>query len=359
MASSSAKILFLTRSPMNTVMFRPIMMELLRDLRLKIYLGGRPSQAGESLRQCLSPLCLQKNCTIPGPTISSFQARWDKFDMVISPDIYMPCRRARHRVQIFHGVSFKGKMFSEKIHRFNHVFLVGNHMRQQFIDKQLFTENDERLHNVGMPKTDAMLDGSLNRESILQDLGLDTSLPTVIYAPTWRPEASLNQEGEDIIRAVQKLKVNLIVKIHDHCRDPKSNRRDWIQYFNEQQASGIRLWESADITAALFASDLLISDASSVANEYALLDRPMLFMDVPKLLEVYKDTADLETWGRKTGQIVCGSEKLTEAIEDALANAQSHSDVRQQAARDIFYHPGQATEKAVETIYEILDLTRA
>ena len=35
----------------------------------------------------------------------------------------------------------------------------------------------------------------------------------------------------------------------------------------------------------LFVADLLISDASSVSNEYALLDRPMVFLDVPKLLK--------------------------------------------------------------------------
>ena len=33
-------------------------------------------------------------------------------------------------------------------------------------------------------------------------------------------------------------------------------------------------------------ADLLITDASSVANEYTLLDRPIVFIDVPELFEL-------------------------------------------------------------------------
>ena len=42
--------------------------------------------------------------------------------------------------------------------------------------------------------------------------------------------------------------------------------------------------EENDVTPLLFLADLLMTDASSVSSEYSLLDRPMVFLDVPKLL---------------------------------------------------------------------------
>ena len=60
-----------------------------------------------------------------------------------------------------------------------------------------------------------------------------------------------------------------------------------------------------DVILTLFAADLLITDASSVANEYALLDRPIVFLDVPELLAAAGgegSAPDLETWGRRAAR---------------------------------------------------------
>src|SRR5439155_1685486 len=70
----------------------------------------------------------------------------------------------------------------------------------------------------------------------------------------------------------------------------------------------LRLARTPDVVECLFAADLLISDASSVVNEYALLDRPIVFLDVPELLAAARDregsALDLDTWGRRGGEVV-------------------------------------------------------
>ncbi|MBI4461433.1 MAG: hypothetical protein HY653_00860 [Acidobacteria bacterium] len=53
------------------------------------------------------------------------------------------------------------------------------------------------------------------------------------------------------------------------------------------------------------------------------------------------------------------AEELAAALEDALAHPERMSDIRRQAAANIFYKPGTATERAVEKIYEILELQPA
>ena len=77
-----------------------------------------------------------------------------------------------------------------------------------------------------------------------------------------------------------------------------------MNYLKKYEDDHTRIIRKHDIVQYLFASDLLLTDASSVSNEYSLLDRPMVFIDVPELLKLAKNkslTVDLDTWGRKAG----------------------------------------------------------
>jgi len=93
-----------------------------------------------------------------------------------------------------------------------------------------------------------------------------------------------------------------------------------------------------------------------VANEFLLLDRPILFIDVPALFERYKDTIDLGGWGRRTGEVVTTYEELIQALRQALQSPQENSEIRREAAADIFYNPGRATRAAMAAIYRVLNL---
>jgi hypothetical protein len=101
----------------------------------------------------------------------------------------------------------------------------------------------------------------------------------------------------------------------------------------------------------LFAADLLVSDASSVTNEYALLDHPMVFLDVPKLIATARkkgSMVDLETWGRRLGLVAPDATSAVDAIAYALASPMLQSPIRRAAASDLFYNPGRATATALE-----------
>jgi len=117
----------------------------------------------------------------------------------------------------------------------------------------------------------------------------------------------------------------------------------------------VKIVHNWDVCPALFAADLLISDASSVSSEFTLLDRPIIFIAVPDLLQRWRK-ADLDTWGRKTGWAATSLEGLNRCIDAALADPMKHSAVRRAAAADLFYKPGTATDRAVAEIYRLLDL---
>jgi CDP-glycerol glycerophosphotransferase (TagB/SpsB family) len=172
----------------------------------------------------------------------------------------------------------------------------------------------------------------------------------VLYAPTGAHGNSLETCGEKLIeRLVAADSYDLIVKPHDH---PKA-AIDWYQRLAPLESEHLRLLRTPDAIPCMYVSDLLISDASSIANEYLLLDRPIVFLDVPELLAAAggeDDRLDLDTWGRTGGTVVPNPDTAVDAVAAGLAHPEAQSERRGAIARDLFYNPGTATQAALEWI---------
>jgi CDP-glycerol glycerophosphotransferase (TagB/SpsB family) len=112
-----------------------------------------------------------------------------------------------------------------------------------------------------------------------------------------------------------------------------------------------------DVIRTLSITDLLLTDASSVANEFALLDRPIVFIDVPELLELTLRKGallDLETWGRKGGVVVPDVPTAIEAVDAGLISPDGRSRIRRALVDDLFFNPGTATSAAMRWLEEEL-----
>jgi hypothetical protein len=346
-----ADLLFYCKTPMNAVMFERPLRRLVQNDRLNIRFCGE-NRSGTSAASMVQGLGFDYPVQA-----GTFLAKWKRWDVHLSADIHRVARRARRSIQIFHGVSFKGRMYSPAILKFTDLFLVGDDMRRRYIEKGLFEKDSPSLHRIGMPKLDAFFDGSLDRESTLVDMGVDPARPVILYAPTWRPESSLYGTGLEFIRNCAKQdRFTLIIKLHDWTLEPATNPIDWRTAGPELESEHVRFSTCSNIVSLLNASDVLISDASSVANEYLLLDRPIIWLDAPDLLDKYNDTIHLDGWGRKTGRIVEDEGACMEACLDALRNPVDFSRIRQKAAKDIFYNPGTASERFCEKLYQLLGI---
>lgn len=342
-------LLFFCKAPMNAVMFERPLRRLWPDPRLRIRFTGE-GRAGGDARQILPQLGFPQARQAGGLCV-----RWKRWDAFISPDLMQPARRARRAIQIFHGVSFKGKMYTPAIRRFSDLFLIGEDMRRRYLERGLISGEAPVLHRIGMPKLDGFFDGSLDRAAILRRLGADPRRPVILYAPTWRPESSLYSHGLEFIkRCARREEWTLLVKLHDWAWDPATNPVDWARAIPELEGPNVRFAREADIVPCLFIADALVSDASSVANEYLLLDRPVIWIDVPELIRKYEQTIDLAGWGRKTGRLARTIDELLEACRDSLARPAEYGEIRRRAAADIFYHPGKATDAFCETLYRLV-----
>ena len=352
------KILFCASSPMNYAMFKPIHERLKRDERIELWFT-----ANHKVKELYNTIGLNDEKIIY-KTLTYLR----HYDMCICPSFFYERKNADIRVQIFHGVSLKNRAVHKKALEYDRLFLAGEYMKRKFIETWGLAEDDTRFEMIGMPKVDPLVNGSLDREEIKKALRIDNHLPTVIYAPT-RPSitsSSLQMVGEQIINTIADMEVNFLIKLHDRAyKQWRRKSEDWKQKLAKFEKSNVRVIEDYNIIPYLFISDLLVSDISSVINEFCLVDRPIVLYDVPRLIRFHKKkelgrglkTSDLEDWGRDIGVIVNDMDSLRKAIQHGLEHPDEKSEVRRSFAQRFFYKPGTATDRAIEKIYQLLNLS--
>lgn len=347
------RILFHAALPHHFVFFQSVYERLREDGRLDWYWSS--NFLGWRLKRHLFDLF-----PVKGKKISSFAAGRRTYDLLLSP-IYLKfdvAPRARQRVQIFHGVAISNCFLKPEINDYDRFFMIGPYMVRRFVAKGFLREDDSRIEMIGMPKLDRLVDGSLDPAAIKARLELDPALPVVLYAPSGT-HSSIESQGLEAIRRLRDRRVHLLVKLHDKSLDFRRTIGDWLGRVKKLQGGQVRILEDYDIVPYLAIADVLISDFSSAANEFLLRDRPILFLETPEKHEINKERWDTEVWGHKVGMTVRTVAELEAALEDALAHPERQSDIRRQAAADIFYKPGTATERAVAKIYELLELAPA
>jgi CDP-glycerol glycerophosphotransferase (TagB/SpsB family) len=153
----------------------------------------------------------------------------------------------------------------------------------------------------------------------------------------------------------------VIVKLHDRSRqsdDYHSGGVDWGERLLPLlQAHGGVLAPGSNSSAYLIGADVLITDHSSVGFEYLLLDRPLIRIHVPQLLE----KTDIEPVYVKLMSDAAASvntiDELVTTVDDSFANPQRLSSTRQSIAEEMFYKPGTATARAVAEMYEVIELS--
>jgi hypothetical protein len=353
--SGARRILVDARTPVNFVMAAPIWRAMAGDPRITFHFTASED-----------PGRLAEIYAGAGPSarvIAPARAALTRFDAYIASDfMWATLPRGTRRVQIFHGVGGKYGFDAPRIsmREWDRLFFVNERRLRNFVAAGAIDPDSPAIRLVGMPKTDCLVDGSLQRVTVLRSMGLDPDRPTVLYAPTWSPASSLNVLGMELIRRVLDLPVNLLVKLHDRSRDPRprySGGIDWAARLDVRlRGNPARLVAGADICPALAAADVMITDHSSAGFEYLLLDRPIVRIHLPSLIRaanIHRDyVALLSRVSRSVGTVPAAMR----AVERALADPGDGSPARRGVAAELFFRPGTATSRSVDALYELIDL---
>jgi hypothetical protein len=352
--SGQRRVLVDARTPVNFRIFAPVYRLLRTDPRLEIFFtaSDEPQRMAEIYHEAADV-----------PLVTPARAATMKFDAYVASDfMWTALPRGTCRIQTFHGVGGKyGFDVPDRSMRdWHRLFFINERRLRNFIAAGAIEPDSPAIRLVGMPKVDCLVNGSLRRDEILRSLDFDPAVPTVLYAPTWSPASSLNAIGLELVRALLQQPLNVIVKLHDRSRDLRqrySGGVDWVAALQPLMQSGRSVVATGhDICPYLAASDLMITDHSSAGFEFLLLDRPLVRIHRPELLErasVHPDYASLLGWVSQS------TESLPEtlaAVENGFADPGAKSSRRREVAADLFYRPGTAAARTAEYLYEAIAL---
>jgi len=151
------------------------------------------------------------------------------------------------------------------------------------------------------------------------------------------------------------------VKLHDRSLDPTEPRFsggiDWRARFARIHVPGrIAFVEWADSSPLLAASDVIVTDHSSIGFEFCLIDRPLVIFDAPDLARVARINPEKIALLRSAARVVRSASEVGPAALEEIAQPEPLGEARRAVAREMFHEPGTATERALAMVYDLLDL---
>jgi hypothetical protein len=351
-------ILLDARTSMEYAMMAPVHDALAADPRVRVWLTSseRPERAAAIYRQARGGAAV----------ISPRRAMAMRFDACLAADfVWASLPRGTCRVQMFHGVAGKWAHIYDRpavsMRGWHRLFFINERRLRNFIAAGAVDADSEAIRLVGMPKTDCLVDGSLQRGAVLAARGLDPALPTVLYAPTWTPHSSLNTIGEEVIAGLIDAGYTVLVKPHENSFDASyqnSGGVDWAARLGAllQDGKGM-LVRDGNVSPWLVAADVLVSDHSSVGFEYLLLDRPLVRIEVPELIRRAGVPDEYVSLMAAASMTVHEAREVLQSVAQGLRNPERQSDIRRQVAAELFYRPGGATGRAVRELYQLMQLS--
>lgn len=251
-------------------------------------------------------------------------------------------------VQVFHGTSDKKYNYSNQLKPYDFMLLAGEKMREDMKSSGRLTPSNHRV--VGYSKLDPVFRGELDKDEAMKSLNLPGDRPVVLYAPTWRDghgHSSIGPFSKALLENVPD-DIELVIKLHPNTvRDTK-----YYELFKKhsKKANVKLIAYASNIIPIMAASDLLITDISTVSHEFLAFQRPMVFLASPWRFMGFRNN----TWIWQCGDVVYKRRDIWNTIIRNLNEPNRHKETIEKCLNYVFYKPdGNAAKRAGDAILEL------
>ena len=280
---------------------------------------------------------------------------------------HLPKREATRYLQTWHGTALKRMGFDVPAQRA--ASLTEQQQTQQATDRfdwfLVRGGHDERtlvrslrlqaeVLRTGYPRNDVLVQRGAGREAeraeLRRRLGIPESHRVLLYAPTFRQSANGTvpplEVPFDLHRFVQSFGGEWVLLIRAHYLTS-------VHIPTTLRHAVVDVSQVHDVTPLLLASDALVTDYSSILFDYALLDRPMLFLqqDRTEYLEEGRGSY-FDLHDQAPGPIVEDEPGLFAALSGLDEQGAAFSAARREfAVRYGEYDRGQAAQEVVQRVF--------
>jgi hypothetical protein len=188
-------------------------------------------------------------------------------------------------VLIYHGIGTKACYYEKDLNRFHIRFVEGEYRRRELDSRSPAAGQNRPV--VGFSKLDpAVRFTSSDHDASLLGLGLNPSVKTVLYAPTYYPSSI---ELMDERFPFDLIDLNVIIKPHQFSyTDKYKGQAQMLEKWKISRNTYVASQEDFNILPFFAVSDIMISDESSAIFEFAALGRPVIRNRFVKLRLSYR-----------------------------------------------------------------------
>jgi len=189
-----------------------------------------------------------------------------------------------HYVYLFHGMGSTHMVdHANSFDNYETLFCTGPHQVAEIREREALKNlPPKHLFDYGHPRLEQVIrEGQASRQAHSEETSLDRP-KTILVAPTWGDTSIFNTCGEALIKSLLDTGYHVIMRPHY-----QSNKLtpELIKSLRQRFESNERFEYIGQMgeTGSILRSDILISDWSAMALEYALgLEKPVVFIDVPR-----------------------------------------------------------------------------
>lgn len=259
-------------------------------------------------------------------------------------------------IYIPHGMDSLNMTMREKsMNNFDTIFVTDKYQKDEMKKTiEYYGLQNKNIFDWGYSLLDDMIyDYQKNKKK--------NDVKTVLIAPSWQKDNIVDLCLDELLEKLSGHDYKVILRPHPqqvkHCKERFENLK---QKYSGDDTILIQTDFSSNDT--VFNADLMISDWSGIAYEYAYTTKkPVLFINTPmKIMNpIYKEINDnpINVWSRNViGQSYDLSEfdDIPQAVDEMLKNSKKYSNKINDLVNDSVYNLGCSSEKGAEYIIESL-----
>lgn len=273
---------------------------------------------------------------------------------------FIPFFRWKHGskwVSVWHAVEVKDVGREKMLRDYDLGFVTSEFYKQYYSKKARIWD---KLKITGNARIDPLVKRSWNRKELLQEMGIPFNRKNVLYAPTWghgKRKAFLPWENtikniEDLEEFSQKNNCSFLIRMHPewYRKNPEEKKKLEEAIKRSKHIFDLSPQKYIDVQRALYIADILITDWSSIANDFILLDRPIIFLDTK--LPVQELILKPE---ERAGYIIRNKEEIFERLQESLDNPDLFETKKKTLIKKLYKHlDGNSAKRCTEEILKLL-----
>lgn len=236
------------------------------------------------------------------------------------------------------------------VDHYDSVLITGKDQRDEC--EEIFKKHSvsNKIIDMGYPLIDDMIRTYNKTEH------KPNKVKTIMIAPSWQKDNIIDLCLGDMLESLQKTKYNIIVRPHpQHVRHMK----DMFEKMKEKyEGTNIEIQTDFSKTNPVMEADLLITDWSSIAYEYAFTtERPALFIDTPmKIMNPDYKEIDIEPfniWARNhIGKVlkVKDVKNINKDVKEMLDHQAEYKDKIAKFREETIYNIGKSSKVGAKYI---------